>query len=498
MKRKTAVFTGVMLALMLSMTSCTPMSFLQKTFEVTFDPNGGELVSGELEQKVKDGDDAEEPVVKRDGFVFAGWDQETDDISEDMVIKANWDEIYDITFDVNGGELVSGQDKQEVRAGEMPSAPEVEMEYAELEGWEPEIKAADSDTTYVAQWRWRELSSKEIYELISPAVPVIHVQLSDGNEALGSGFFIDDSGTLVTNYHVIDTAVSGHVTFPDGEEYDILGVKDYDEKKDLAILDIDCMDNPYLWISDKDVETGENVYTLGAPLGLDDTFSSGIVSKASREIEEVRYIQTTAPISQGNSGGPLVDVYGEVVGVNCMTSREGQNLNFAISVKELDDLEKEGEAARTLAELNEEVHPPAKETTSDSVVYELSDKIEVETNNSMLTADAMKNDETFGAAVSDNQDVDFYYLDIDQDGTITPFVIPEDAEDVEHLYCGILEISDSDFEVVAVLERYDLDDSVVLATVAEVEKDKVYFLCVTSDEDYQFEDPIYYLTYFVF
>ena len=210
-----------MLALMLSMTSCMPKSFLQKTFEVTFDPNGGELVSGELEQKVKDGDDAEEPVVKRDGFVFAGWDQETDDISEDMVIKANWDEIYDITFDVNGGELVSGQDKQEVRAGEMPSAPEVEMEYAELEGWEPEIKAADSDTTYVAQWRWRELSSKEIYELISPAVPVIHVQLSDGNEALGSGFFIDDSGTLVTNYHVIDTAVSGHVTFPDGEEYEV-------------------------------------------------------------------------------------------------------------------------------------------------------------------------------------------------------------------------------------------------------------------------------------
>ena len=173
-------------------------------------------------------------------------------------------------------------------------------------------------------------------------------------------------------------------------------------------------------------------------------------------------------------------------------------MSLAISVKELDDFEKEGQAVQTLAELNEEIHPPAKETATDSVVYELSDKIEVESNNSMLTADAMKNDETFGAAVSDNQDVDFYYLDIDQDGTITPFVIPEDAEDVEHLYCGILEISDSDFEVVAVLERYDLDDSVVLATVAEVEKDKVYFLCVTSDEDYQFEDPIYYLTYFVF
>ncbi len=181
-----------------------------------------------------------------------------------------------------------------------------------------------------------------------------------------------------------------------------------------------------------------------------------------------------------------------------MTSREGQNLNFAISVKELDDLEKEGEAARTLAELNEEVHPPAKETSADSVVYELADKIEVESNNSMLTADAMQSQETFGAAISDGQDLDFYYLDIDQDGTITSIVMPEYVDDADHLYCGILELSDSDFEVVAVLERVELDDSVVLATEAEVEKDKVYFLCVTSEEDYQFKDPMYYLAYFAF
>ena len=479
-------------AVMLCLASCSPR-FLKKVYEVRFEPDGGILVSGELVQKVRSGEAAEEPVVERDGYKFDGWDQETGDVEEDMVVTAKWIGQCNITFDPNGGEIVGGEEKQKVYAGETPVPPEVERKYAELEGWDPEIGAVDRDTTYVAQWKWRELSSKEIYELISPAVPVIHIQRSDGGESLGSGFFVDDQGTLVTNYHVIDTGIDGTITFPEGDEYDILGVKDYDEKKDLAVLEIDCIDNPYLWISDKEVVTGETVYTLGAPLGLDDTFSSGIISKASRDIDGINFIQTTAPISQGNSGGPLVDVYGDVIGINSMTTNEGQNLNFAIDIDELTGLNREGDAEMTLAELNDEIHPHVEEQYSrNSRVYQNADKEEVESNDSLVTADRMDNEVIFAGAVPNDGDVDFYYIHIEEDGKVGALVFPENSEDADHLNCIVLEVTEDDFNVAAVLEKTEEDGTVFLQGLVDADKDRLYFLCITADDEYSVKTPIFY------
>lgn len=201
------------------------------------------------------------------------------------------------------------------------------------------------------------LSSSEIYKKTSPAIAVVEVMLADGNEAQGSGFFIDNEGTLVTNYHVIDEAVNGHVALSDGEAHVILGVKDWNETLDLAVLEVDCRDNPYLEVSTRKVQTGESIYTLGAPLGLEYTFSNGMISNSSRIIDGVQCIQITAPISPGNSGGPLINAEGKVIGVNTFVYEEGQNLNFAVDIRELDKLEKSGAGKMTLRELNEEMHP---------------------------------------------------------------------------------------------------------------------------------------------
>ena len=180
---------------------------------------------------------------------------------------------------------------------------------------------------------------------------------------LGSGFFIDDEGTFVTNYHVIDGTVSGEITLEDGSVHDITGVKAYDETLDLAIVQADVTGNDFLTISEQPVRTGETVYAIGSSEGLTGTFSDGIVSTASRDLEGVKCIQITAPISHGNSGGPLVNVYGQVVGINSMSLVEGQNLNFAIDVVELEQLNETD--LITLSDLYDIKHPEPEASVSE-------------------------------------------------------------------------------------------------------------------------------------
>lgn len=180
----------------------------------------------------------------------------------------------------------------------------------------------------------KELSSKDMYALCKPSTVEI-VASDDYDEALGSGFFTGD-GKVVTNYHVIEGAKKIFIKTYDKKKYEVTTILGYDEDLDLAILQLD-EDYDSLTLSQDEVEGGEEVYTFGSPLGLTGTMSKGMVSTASRKIdgEEAEFIQIDAPISPGNSGGPLVNACGEVIGINTLYYVDGQNLNFAINVKEL-------------------------------------------------------------------------------------------------------------------------------------------------------------------
>lgn len=178
----------------------------------------------------------------------------------------------------------------------------------------------------------KELSAKEIYDKCAPATVEIHAELT-GMISQGSGFFIDD-GVVVTNYHVIDGAKKIEVLTQDNKVYKVDKILGYDKKIDIAILKIPSA-NQSLTLNENGVSVGETVYALGSPLGLTGTLTDGIVSTASRKSDGVDYIQITAAISSGNSGGPLLNTYGEVMGINSMTIVEGQNLNFAINISEL-------------------------------------------------------------------------------------------------------------------------------------------------------------------
>lgn len=183
------------------------------------------------------------------------------------------------------------------------------------------------------------MDTPDLAEYVQERTVTINVEDIDGNAVAGSGFFIDDEGMLVTCYHVIDAAKSISVEISDGGKYTVEEIVDFDEVYDIAVLKVDLEGNPYLEICQEKSRTGETVYAVGSSLGfLSGTFSNGIISNASSPIGSVDCIQTTAAISSGNSGGPLVNVYGEVIGINAFSYAAGENLNLAVHADMLQKL----------------------------------------------------------------------------------------------------------------------------------------------------------------
>ena len=164
-----------------------------------------------------------------------------------------------------------------------------------------------------------------------PAVVTISVATPSGARQ-GSGFLIDESGTVVTNQHVIEGATAARVKLSSGEVYDRVRVLAADNRRDIAILQIDGFGLPTLRLGNSDsVRVGAEVIAIGSPLGLENSVSTGIIS-GKRAREGFHWLQTTAAISPGSSGGPILNSVGNVIGVAVAGMDEGQNLNFAVPV----------------------------------------------------------------------------------------------------------------------------------------------------------------------
>jgi len=182
----------------------------------------------------------------------------------------------------------------------------------------------------------KAMSVNEIYERASSGV--VQITSTSGNiggasqqQALGSGFVIDKAGRIVTNYHVIQGADEIRVSFSnrDTVEAQLVGS---DPSTDLAVLQVDTSASALtpLSLGDSDkVEVGDPVVAIGNPFGLDRTATSGIVSALQRLITAPNsftidhVIQTDAPINHGNSGGPLLNSRGQVIGVNTQIETGG-------------------------------------------------------------------------------------------------------------------------------------------------------------------------------
>jgi hypothetical protein len=174
------------------------------------------------------------------------------------------------------------------------------------------------------------------------------VRVEVGADRVGTGFVIDEHGTIATNLHVVAGADDIKVRTLDGTLLAVPRVQAYDPDHDLALIDVDPRAPlPMLALGDSDqVAAGDPVIAIGNPLGvLDYTVSDGLISsirsvcpdparaagaRADGCTSELTLLQISAPISQGSSGGPLFNSFGEVIGVATAIFNEGQNLNFGV------------------------------------------------------------------------------------------------------------------------------------------------------------------------
>jgi len=181
-------------------------------------------------------------------------------------------------------------------------------------------------------------------------------QSEQPSASLGSGFIISPDGYILTNAHVVDGANVVTVKLTDKREFKakVVGA---DKDSDVAVLKIDAKDLPIVKIGDpRQSKVGQWVVAIGSPYGFDNTVTSGIISAKSRSLPEENYtpfIQTDVPVNPGNSGGPLFNLQGEVIGINSMIySQTGgfQGLSFAIPINEAmkvkDELVKTGHVSR--------------------------------------------------------------------------------------------------------------------------------------------------------
>ena len=148
-----------------------------------------------------------------------------------------------------------------------------------------------------------------------------------------SAFVVSADGVIVTSNYKIDNAFSA--VFILGEnEYEVTEVLAFSEEASLAVLKIEATDLPYANLCERDPVSGETVYSVGAPGGVSDSMSRGIISHADRELAGIKYIQHDADMNAGYAGGPLVNRYGEVIGINVGFISE-EKLSLAVRVSEL-------------------------------------------------------------------------------------------------------------------------------------------------------------------
>ncbi len=157
--------------------------------------------------------------------------------------------------------------------------------------------------------------------------------------ASGSGFFINSSGNIITNCHVMEDAWSAEIKTFEGNSYKVDKVLAHNYNSDIVMLSLKMPDNnKFIKITTDVPEIGSGVFVIGNPRGLDQTVSDGIVSAVRVDPDYGKVIQITAPISPGSSGSPVMNMKGEVIGVATYQFINGQNLNFAIPCQVIQDL----------------------------------------------------------------------------------------------------------------------------------------------------------------
>lgn len=227
------------------------------------------------------------------------------------------------------------------------------LEYKYSDATETKDSDADDDNVDTAtDTQPVEIVSNQLYKTANLKKSTIEKCVDRVSEAVvkvsspggtGSGFFINEDGFLITNYHVIEKETRIEVTVFqkakngfETKKFKKVKIEAINPFVDLALLKVEDQGDTklsYVYLGDIDrIKTGEGVFAIGSPMGLERTVTNGVISTKNRAFEGLLYIQTNADINPGNSGGPLFNLAGEVIGVTNMGYIFLGGLGFAIPV----------------------------------------------------------------------------------------------------------------------------------------------------------------------
>ena len=239
------------------------------------------------------------------------------------------------------GAMLSGRPtiaQPEIQVGRAPEA--LSASFAEIaRRVEPAVVNIETTQTQA------EVSEKEEDkedQSVNPLLDMFRRRQRSPQRGVGSGFIVSPKGYILTNYHVIEDAARITVGLQSGEKYRAIPVG-FDPETDVAVLKIDAArDLPTVTLGDSNAaQVGDWVLAMGSPFGLDQTVTAGIISKKERESPYFnvfqRFLQTDAAINRGNSGGPLVNMRGEVIGMNSQIATSTGDYNgigFALPANE--------------------------------------------------------------------------------------------------------------------------------------------------------------------
>ena len=219
---------------------------------------------------------------------------------------------------------------------------------ASTDGTDKTFSVADAATLPDSGTK-KALSTTEIASKVGPATVSILAEVSIGSgngaqqvaEASGSGFIVSADGYIVTNNHVIEGAAAAKVIVPGEKDPIDAVIIGSDSTTDIAVLKIDRTNLPFVTLGDSDsLQVGELAVAIGNPFGeLAGSVTMGVISALDREVSisnnKYNLLQTDASINSGNSGGPLVNSYGEVIGVTNAKVSEGEGIGFAIPINDV-------------------------------------------------------------------------------------------------------------------------------------------------------------------
>lgn len=292
---------------------CVLLTACGRKYTVTFDLNGGTLLSGELVQTVEEGQSAAAPQAELDNYRLS-WDRNFSAITGDTVVTAKWIPIrYKVSFDLNGGELISGKTEQVVAAGSAAEAPEAVNGDLQL-SWDKDFSKITGDTVVTARWEKLKMDKnmEEMTQYVQERTVRLHVKRVDGSEADGTGIFIDENGTIATTWYVIRGATKITAVDNDGGKFTVSEIVDFSQGLNLAILKIDARECSYLKLSDELVRYGETVYTFNASVKA---LNAVEVCDKDLKLGIKEYLALDTVFSGDDAGTPIVNQYGEVVGL---------------------------------------------------------------------------------------------------------------------------------------------------------------------------------------